>query len=230
MFHENLREIFLRKFVKDLINNIKVDTLEKSSEKKIDKIEKFPLKLQNKEKNELTSEIPNISATFFGEKVEKKLDAEVVSSLAPTPLKKFGPIIATKLTKNPLKPKKVQKIITPKKIKSVPIVPPAKGYPDLGKLNLLVGDIGVEGIECIGPNKNIVVKKGGKVQRTSIILTKEEIRQLVNFFANQTKIPLTQGTFKAVLGNLILTAITSDFAGAKFIIQKRTPLTFQNPL
>ena len=222
MFQENLRELFLRKFIKELITDIEISDIEKLNPREKEDFKEN----ENLERDSITP--IGIRPKKKEEKIilnleNKKLDAETISSLSPTPLKKFGPITATKLTKNP---KIIRPLKIPQKIKSTPIVPPARGYPDLGKLNLLIADIGVEGIECVGPNKNIVVKKEGRVQRTEIILTKEEIRQLVNFFSIQTKIPLTQGTFKAVLGNLILTAITSDFAGAKFILQKKTPLSF----
>jgi hypothetical protein len=41
--------------------------------------------------------------------------------------------------------------------------------------------------------------------------------------SEQTKIPLIPGIFKAVLNNLIITAVLSDYVGTRFIIQKRSP-------
>ena len=212
MSQENIRSLFLRKFVESLINNIKVEPLNLQIEKK----KEIPQKIEKKEK------IP-------------KLDSEMIFSLAPSPKKRFVPITATHLTINPqelLRKKQIvrkplfqQETVT----KSV-IIKPTEGYLDLGKLNLLVSDVSVESIECLGPNKGILVKKSGRVQRTNVILTREEIKKVIKDFSEKTKIPLTQGTFKAILGNLILTAVLSDFVGTKFILQKKTPFSFQENL
>lgn len=217
MSQENIRSLFLRKYVKNLINNIKVEPLNLDVEKKKKvKEREIPQKIEERKK---------IS----------KLDSEMIFSLAPSPKKRFAPITATHLTINP------QKLLQKKQIVRKPlfqqktttksmIIKPTEGYLDLGKLNLLVSDVGVESIECLGPNKGVLVKKSGRVQRTNVILTKEEIKKVIKDFSEKTKIPLTQGTFKAILGNLIITAILSDFVGTKFILQKKNPLSFQGNL
>jgi len=217
MVQYSLRELFLRKFIRELINNTKIKnlpTLKKETEIKKEKIE-----------------------NLFQEKIEKisKLDSHMISSLAPTPQKRFAPISVTKLTINPTKPikenspgiKKVNKVITRNQNT---VIQPKEGNPDFGKLNILISDPGVESIECLGPNKYILVKKHGKVQRTNILLTKEEIKKILGDFSQKTKIPLTEGTFKAALGSLILTAILSEFVGTKFILQKKNPAIFQKSL
>src|SRR3989344_7083343 len=99
------------------------------------------------------------------------------------------------------------------------------------KVNKLLKDPSVQSIECISPGKPILVNKSGLVQTSSVILTKEEITLILEEVSDKTKMPLIQGLFKAILGNLIITAVISDFVGTRFIIQKRNPLHHApNPL
>ena len=51
-------------------------------------------------------------------------------------------------------------------------------------------------------------------------MDKNEINSILDYFSNETKIPRTGGVFKAILGNLIITAIDSEFGGPRFIITK----------
>ena len=111
-----------------------------------------------------------------------------------------------------------------KKIIKYPQAKPKIGYPDLGKLNIFISDPRIQQIECYGPNKEITVKVSGMAQKTRIKLTKEEIDGILKKFSEQTRIPLLKGIFKAALGNLTITAVTSDFVDTKFTIQKGSQL------
>ena len=92
---------------------------------------------------------------------------------------------------------------------------------DFGKISPLIKDPTVNIIECSGAGKNIIVKRfNGESRQTSIILTKEEIGNIINTFSFQAKIPLEEGVFKVALGNLILSAVISDVVSSKFIISK----------
>jgi len=110
---------------------------------------------------------------------------------------------------------------TPKKIINYRQVKPQIGYPDLGKLNILLSDPRIQQIECYGPDKEISVRVSNTLQKTRIKLTKEEIDRVLKNFSEQTRIPLLKGVFKAALGNLTITATISDFVDTKFTIQKR---------
>ncbi len=172
--------------------------------------------------------------------ITQKLNPEIIPNLTPSPSKKFAPVVVTSLTIDPIKKKSIHpKILTnplPKKVLSgnltttAPVTNAINGYPNLGKLNSLISDPGIENIECIGPNKNVIVKKHGRLEKTGVLLTNNEIKQIIQDFSVKTKIPLVRGTFKAVLENLILTAVISEFAGTKFILQKKNPTTFKMPL
>jgi len=98
----------------------------------------------------------------------------------------------------------------------------------LDKINQILSDPAVQSIECQGPDKSLLINKG-KVEPSPIKLSKEEVKKVTNFFSEQTHIPLVTGVFKAVLGNLNMTAVVSDFVGTRFIIQKRPP-QMQSPM
>lgn len=91
---------------------------------------------------------------------------------------------------------------------------------DLGKLNPLINDYAIDAIECVGADKNILVKGKMGTKPTGIILTKEEIEKIINKFSEITKIPINEGIFKVATGKLILNSIVSKNLGSKFTIKK----------
>lgn len=91
----------------------------------------------------------------------------------------------------------------------------------LSLINPLLSDPSVRGLECIGPSKPVLINKAGLIQTTNISLTTDEINIFMHEVSERTRIPLTQGLFKAVMGNLIITAVISDIIGTRFVIQKR---------
>ncbi len=91
---------------------------------------------------------------------------------------------------------------------------------DLEKLNPLIKDPAVKAIECNGPDENIIVRGTMGTKRTNIILSEEEINQIMKKFSETAKIPIHEGIFRVVAGMLILSAIISDVIGSKFIIKK----------
>jgi len=91
------------------------------------------------------------------------------------------------------------------------------------KILFFLKDPSVTGVECIGPNKNILVNKSGRIQTTSLIFTKENIDNFMLSISEKTRIPLISGVFKAIINNLIVTAVISEYVGTRFIIQKRSP-------
>lgn len=89
------------------------------------------------------------------------------------------------------------------------------------KIIPFIQDKFVQSIECKGPDTPLLVLKGGVIQVTNIILSKEDIDLIMQEISNQTRIPLMQGLFKALFGNLIITAAISEFVGTRFILEKR---------
>ena len=95
----------------------------------------------------------------------------------------------------------------------------------LGKIDVLLRDNMIQTLECPGPGKNILVKKLNKINMTKITLSKEEINAIITGFSNKAKIPLLGGILKAAVGNLLISAVISDFAGSRFIINKISPIS-----
>ena len=90
----------------------------------------------------------------------------------------------------------------------------------LTKIETILKDPLINMLECPGPGKLVLVRTLGAVKTTQISLNEEEIRQVINQFSEQARIPLMTGIFKAAVGNLIITAVLSEFAGSRFIISK----------
>ncbi|MEK6935189.1 MAG: hypothetical protein AABW67_00210 [Nanoarchaeota archaeon] len=93
----------------------------------------------------------------------------------------------------------------------------------LGKLDIFLKDKAVLSIECQGPGKNVLVKKYDKINLTKTILSQQEITGIINKFSEEARIPVVGGIIKAAVGDLVISAIISEFVGSRFIINKITP-------
>ena len=91
---------------------------------------------------------------------------------------------------------------------------------DLGKLNPLLADHAVNVIESNGSDQTVIVKGGMGTKPTNIILSEQEINQIIQIFSKKSKIPAGEGAVKIALGRYILSAIISEEAGSRFIITK----------
>lgn len=91
---------------------------------------------------------------------------------------------------------------------------------DLGELNELVNNPNISEIETQGPNENIFVSGNLGKKQTEIILSNEEINEVINRFSKAAKIPMFEGVFRVVVGKLIFLAIISEETGSKFLIKK----------
>jgi hypothetical protein len=100
---------------------------------------------------------------------------------------------------------------------------------DLGKLNPLIQDPLVEIIEGNSPYENIVVVGGMGRKPTDIILSQEEMDDIVKKFSEESKIPVHIGIYKVVVGRLMILAIVSEVINSKFIIKKLPYYSQYNP-
>ncbi|MFH1711136.1 MAG: hypothetical protein ABH840_02380 [Nanoarchaeota archaeon] len=91
------------------------------------------------------------------------------------------------------------------------------------KIDSLINDNRITAIECAGPGKPLIVKSLGKVSPTRISLSETEIKKVIETFSKYSRIPMMEGMFKAAVGNTLITAVVSDFVGSRFIINKYTP-------
>ncbi|MFH1307688.1 MAG: hypothetical protein ABIH72_02450 [archaeon] len=112
---------------------------------------------------------------------------------------------------------------TPKEMIMPDLTKPLPPGFDLGKLNMFLPDQRISMIECPGPGKYIIVRSRLKSNMTNIVLTEQEIREVVEKFSFAAKIPIIGGLFKAAVGNLVMIALISDFVGSRFIITKASP-------
>ena len=112
---------------------------------------------------------------------------------------------------------------TMRKIKpDIPKLPQVPGYA-IVKIGALIRDPSIQSIECTGPEKNILVKRYGKINATKIMLSREDISDIIESFSKKTRIPVVGGILKAAVDNMVISAVTSDFIGSRFIINKITP-------
>ena len=91
---------------------------------------------------------------------------------------------------------------------------------DLGKLNPLLADPAINVIESNSPDQAVIVRGTMGTKPTNIILSKDEMDGIIQTFSKKTKIPTGEGAVKIALGRYILSAIISEEAGSRFIIQK----------
>ena len=100
---------------------------------------------------------------------------------------------------------------------------------DLGKLNPLLKDPLVEIIEGNGPYEHVMVIGSMGRKPTDIILSQEEMDEIVRKFSKTSKIPIHIGIYRVVVGGLILLAIVSEVINSKFIIKKIPRYSPNNP-
>ena len=106
----------------------------------------------------------------------------------------------------------------PATVKDVRPVPIPKEL-NLKKLNLLIKDPTVNSIIIDGPDRNVQVRRGDEKRVTPIILTLEEIKETINTFSQESRIPI-EDVYKVVVGNLMLSAINPRGEIPKIIITK----------
>ncbi len=134
--------------------------------------------------------------------------------------------IMQKPTTRPIQPLRQMQIKQIKPILANPIATkPVTNTSGMEKISSLINDRTIQLIECPGPGKNLLIKRYNQVNLTKIILSQEDITQIINDFADKARIPIINGILKAGVGNLIISAIISNFVGSRFIINKVTPYT-----
>ncbi len=208
---KEFRMFFLLEFTKELIKH--------SGKAEIFELENV-LKEENKEKEyEKKKLIHTIRKSF----IQEERDWQIKNKLKQLkPLPKPITVKRNILIKPQYKQIRVLRIPEPKLPQRLQYLrpTPTNRQIDLNKLNPLIKDPIVKSIECNGPDENIIVKGTMGIKKTKIILSKEEINQIIEKFSESTKIPIQEGVFKVVFGKLILTAIISEVIGSKFIIRK----------
>jgi len=208
---------------RDEIQKQRINQLQKIQEEK--KIQKF---------EELKKESPK--KISFIEKLRKPIfhRTKQQKPISTTMMRKS--LMLQQISPQLQKPiQQIQKSIQPSKVKPSPRLPEedirkikleAEPRPQgfaLGKIEQLLKDKSIQSIECSGPGKKILIKKLNKINATPLILSQSEITTLIQTFAQQAKIPIMGGILKAAVGDLIMSAVISEYVGSRFIINKITP-------
>jgi hypothetical protein len=212
---EEFRTYFLLEFTRQLIRN--------SASVDVFKLIQL-LKQEEDKKKQGTKEEKNIR-----EFVKEKIKKEEEYSLSVKKGGQESPVFRSSYDRGVLK-----RDVSGKKSLFIPstILPerlqylrptPTPGDIDLGKLNTFIQDPVVIAIECNGPNQGIIIGGTFGKKETSVVLTKEEIEEIIKKFSQQTKIPLQEGFFKVALNKLIISAIYSESMGSKFVLKKMLP-------
>lgn len=123
-----------------------------------------------------------------------------------------------------MKPQKISPYENPQQTKTLSEIKPEpelkpEGF-HLQKIDPFIKDQSIQSIECPGPGKNILVKRFNQINATKVNLNQAEIMDIINEFAKDARIPVVGGILKAAVGNLIISAVNSDFVGSRFIINK----------
>ena len=101
----------------------------------------------------------------------------------------------------------------------------------LKRIQPLLTDKTITSIECSGPGMPIMIARGSYTQSTPLHFTVDEINKIIKEISERTKILLNaSGVFKAAIGDIIITAVLSEFVGARFVIQKKAKNPQQPPI
>ncbi len=106
------------------------------------------------------------------------------------------------------------------------LAPPTESWlvnmQSLKRIQPLLTDKTITSIECSGPGMPIMIARGAYTQSTPVHFTVDEINKIIKEISERTKIPLNaSGVFKAAIGDIIITAVLSEFVGTRFVIQKK---------
>ncbi len=91
---------------------------------------------------------------------------------------------------------------------------------DLGDLNIYLDDPSISSVECNGPETLLIIRRGRELRRSDIVLTNDQIQEILRAFSRAAKIPINEGVFRVAIGRVILTAQVSGELGTKFILSK----------
>lgn len=92
----------------------------------------------------------------------------------------------------------------------------------IDKIERLMEDSTVSSIECLGPEKKVIIRRDEKIIETSIALNDKEIIETFKMIENENRESLGK-IFKANFRNFIIHGIRSDFIGSSFILERKNP-------
>lgn len=206
-------------FTRELIIN--------SEKKEILKLQDIIEKKRNINPVNLPNENVNIQQNLTPSQINGEIKKKLVFQKSSPP-----PSSLIQISKRTINPTQKRILVIPEPtlpkhleyLKPIPSIKSEKIEIDLGKLNPLLKDPAVKVIEG-NPDEVVYVSGTMGTQATRIVLTKEEIDEIIKKFSAISKIPIIEGIYRVVAGNLILSAIISEVVGSRFVIKKLPPVT-----
>ena len=222
---EQFKALFLLNFTKELIKHShqgEILSLQGEVEEKEFEKEKSELNLNSRQGADNFQRLKQIQTNSISDFSNKLVNQKTAVEIKPkpfVPMQKISPPVPTR------------KLLVPE-----PNLPPELAYLkpsptatelELGKLQSLINDPLVQSIECSGEDEQLVVHGNMGSKSTNIILSKEEINDVIEEFSKKSRIPVQEGIFKVAVGRLVLSAVVSNVISSKFIIKKMIYNPFQ---
>jgi hypothetical protein len=212
------RSIFLKEFTKELIFNIDKINLGKTNSN-IENFNEISERIRKRVLGQIESEYEyNQMRNQIVEATPKVLVTE----------RKTNPLIKSQTKENMdykeniIEPP-VRKIVENRSSIQQPQVQSIKfssTADTLSAIKNMFNDPRVTMVECVGKDQFLLVRTSARVMLTRIKLTENEIKDLIEIFSKDTRIPVVNGLLNATKDNLNLSAIISDVAGSRFLIKK----------
>lgn len=213
------RIIFFNRFTKEILGNL-------ARKYKIsENIESEKIKIKFSEQSP-AHEVLRTMISGNAQEIKQEIK-EIQEDRRPTIHRKViieKPMIVTKQIIKQKMPQIINKIPPKMNMQDNKIFPGS----GLKKIDHLMKDPTIQSIECSGPGKNILIKRFNQINITKTVLSESEIKEVIEDYSNQARIPLVGGILKAAVGNSVISAVVSEFVGSRFIINKLTPYSLLN--
>lgn len=145
---------------------------------------------------------PKLAPITFRPSIEPS-EARTPQILPPMPAHEaFPPSLM--IQKQEIRPLSLEDITA---LTSIPIV--KKTSFNLGSIESLTEDNSVSAIICDGPMKPVKIKRDGRLEQTSIMLSRSEIENVIDTFSKKSNIPI-KPVFRAQIDNLSILALVSS--------------------
>ena len=177
-----------------------------------------PFEDSSKLPDSLQSQVPSIMGTE-GSLPEQK------------PVLSVPPVPSSQLPNKPLQ-REPPRAIPPRNVPPVqqmamPTTPAAEGEEltqFYGKISPLLSDPSISVIECSGVGKPVMIVRRGQRSPSKIILSENDIPQILQKVSDAAHIPLMDGVFRAAVDIFSINAVVSDVIGSRFVIRMQPPL------
>lgn len=125
-----------------------------------------------------------------------------------------------KQIQKPIRLTKIEKKIIKPEITKVLEKPVKKNLLQNVSINELMQNPAVVSLECKGPNIPLIMKTRAGPSEINKILSLEEINDIINKFSEESHIPIVSEVFRAIVNNMMITALLSNPEIPQFIITK----------